>query len=264
MNGSKLLLILILIFCVLLETGFTETIDYSQETTLNQKEIRQIYNRGWQFLSRIHKNKSGLDDAIDLYKKALATSPNDADLNWMLAEILFKKAETIDDPKIRREFYEKALGKAEKALELNPDSLEAQFWVGTSSAVVSEMVGTFGGMKLINQAVDNLVLAFEKDPARRYSILAGAILATIYTEAPWPMRDLDKAQRFGEEAVSRDKNLTLASIKLARVYARQDENEKARKEAFRCLSLKQPTYIWDAKLYDWPSARSLLKKLEDR
>ncbi len=205
-----------------------------------------------------------MDEAIDLYEKALATSPRNADLHWMLAEITFKKAETIEDKKARRNMYERALEHANQALDLNPDSLEAQFWVCTSSAVVAEMVGTFGGMKLINRAVDNLVLAFEKDPARRYSILAGAILATIYTEAPWPMRDLDKAQRFGEEAVRRDNNLTLACIKLAKVYARQDDYEKARKEAVRCLSLKQPTYIWDAELYDWPSARRLLKKLEDR
>ena len=264
MNGAKLLLYLILIFCAFFETSFAESIDLSKKNALNQKDIDQIYTQGWRFLSQIHKNKAGLDEAISLYKTALAISPRNANLHWMLAEILFKKAETIDDPKSREDLYEKALSEAEIALELNPDSLEAHFWVGACSAVVAEMKGMFGGVKLINQAIDELELVFKMEPSNRYSILAGAILTAIYTEAPWPMRDLDKAEQFGKATVRRDANLTLASIKLANVYAKQGQHEKARKEAGRCLSLKHPTYIWDAELYDWPTAERLLKKLEDR
>jgi len=263
MNSSKWLLFLILIFCTLSETSFAESLELSEKNPLSEKDIRRIYDQGWQLLSQIHKDKTALDEAIELYEESLASSPRNANLHWMLAEMLFKKAETIHDQKTRQDLYEKALNEAKKALELNPDSLEAHFWVGSCSAVIAEMLGTFGGIKLINRAIDELELAFKMDPANRYSILAGAVLTTIYTEAPWPMRDLDKAERFGQEAVSRDNNLTLASIKLAKVYAKQEKYEKARKEAGRCLSLKHPTYTWDAELYDWPSAKRLLKEMED-
>lgn len=264
MNRSRFLILMGLIFCTFLMTSLAESTEFSEKTSLNENESRKIYNQGWQLLSQIHKNKAGLDEARSLYKRALAVSPRSAYLHWMLAEMIFKKAETIEDQKERRRLYENALNEANQALELNPDSLEAHFWVGACSAVIAEMKGRLGGVKLINRAVDKLELAFNMDAANRYSILSGAVLATIYTEAPWPMRDLDKAERFGEETVRRDKNLTLASIKLANVYARQGKYEKARKEAARCLSLKQPTYIWDAELYDWPSAEQLLKKLEDQ
>lgn len=79
---------------------------------------------------------------------------------------------------------------------------------------------------------------------------------------PWPMRDLDKAEQFATAAVAKDPHHTLASLQLAKAYVKQREYQKALREITRCLSLTQPTYIWDAESYDWPAARKLKIEIE--
>ena len=74
---------------------------------------------------------------------------------------------------------------------------------------------------------------------------------------------MHKAEEYALTAVSGDPNLTIASIKLANVYKQQKQYDKARGEALRCLSIEEPTYLWDAVLYNWPAARTILKELEE-
>ncbi|MDY6822864.1 MAG: hypothetical protein SWH68_03580 [Thermodesulfobacteriota bacterium] len=38
--------------------------------------------------------------------------------------------------------------------------------------------------------------------------------------------------------------------------------EKAIKELKRCINTENPTYIWDAELYDWPEARTILSEIK--
>ena len=215
-------------------------------------------------LSQIHRDKSGLEKAIKLYRKAAAGSPTHRDVHWKLAEGLFKKAEATDNEDDRKILYEEALSQSRKSLELNPDSIEAHFWIGSTSAKLAEMVGTFSAIGVINEATKELKLILEMDPNHRFSIIAGAALAAIYSQAPWPMRDLEDAEAYAIEAVKKDPNLSLACATLADVYFRREKFEQAQKEAERCLSLSSPSYIWDAELYNWPSARRVLKQIENR
>lgn len=234
----------------------------SNDTALSDQEIKQIFDRGWWLLSQIHEDKNGLDEAILLYNKVVTASPRHKDIYWKLSEITFKKAETVSPPENSIKLYEKSLGYARKAVDLNPDCVESHFWLGCSSARIAEMSGVIRAFGIIGESMDELKLAISIDPDHRLATTANAILAAIYTQMPWPMRALDKAEQFAITAVAKDPNHTLASFQLANVYAKQKEYQKAFQEITRCLSLQQPTYIWDAELYDWPAARKLQKEIE--
>ncbi len=233
-----------------------------QPTELSEQEIEQIFDRGWWLLSGIHEDPNRLDEAIRLYQKVLAAAPDNKQIYWKLAEITFKKAETVTPLDDSIKMYQKSLSYARKAVTRCQDCFESHFWVGCSSARLAELYSVIRAAGIIDDAIDELELAISIDPRHRLATSANAILAAIYTQMPWPMRDLEKAERYATVAVANDPNLTLASLHLAQVYARKKEYTKAYGEINRCLSLEQPTYIWDAELYDWPAARALKSKIE--
>ena len=236
----------------------------NQGRNLDEQEIQQIFDRGWRAISQIHIDKNGLDEAILLYHKVLASYPRHKDIHWKLSEITFKKAETISTPEISIKLYEKSLDFAKTALDLNPHCFESHFWVGCCSARLADMYSTIRAAGIIGDSISELKRAIATDPDHRLASTAKAILAAIYLQMPWPMRDLAKAEEFARAAVSQNPNLTLASLHLANVYAKRKAYRKALQEITRCLSIEQPTYIWDAELYDWPAARKLKLAIESK
>lgn len=249
----------LLFFCLIPNFCLAETGEMSQ---LSEQEIRSIYVRSWQLLSRIHIDKTGLDKAIELYEKVLAVAPHDRDIHWKLSESTFKKAEAMGNDENSLEIYKKALKYAKIARKAFPDSIEAHFWVGCCSARIAEIIYGIRALSIINEAKTELKLTIELNPDHRFAILAGAILAAIYTDTPWPLKNLKKAEKYAKEAVDKDPNLTLASLTLARIFKKQKKITRAREEAVRCLSILKPTYPWDAELYNWIATRRLLTEIE--
>lgn len=229
---------------------------------MSEQEILSIYNRSWQLLSRIHIDKTGLDKAIELYEKVLAVAPNDRDIHWKLSESIFKKAEAMGYDENSLEIYKKALNYAKIALKAFPDSIEAHFWVGCCSARVAEIIHGLRALPIINEAKTELKLTIELNSEHRFAILAGVVLAAIYSDTPWPLKNLNKAEHYARTAVDKDPNLTFARLTLSRIFMKQKNYTNAREEALRCLSILEPTYIWDAELYNWPDARRLLNEIK--
>lgn len=229
---------------------------------LSNQEILSIYEDCWELLSRIHQDTSNLDKAIELYNQVLAAAPEDKDIYWKLSEMTFKKAEATQNEKERIEIYKNALKYAKTAKKNHPDSIEACFWLGCSSARLAEIINGISALPMINVAKKELVIAIKIQPEHRFAILADAILAAIYAGMPWPLQDLEKAEHHAREATRKDPNLTLASVTLAKIFKQQNRFSESRKEAIRCLNLKAPTYLWDAVLYNWPDARQILRSIE--
>ena len=226
------------------------------------EDIRKTYERGWYLLSQIHVDKSGPDEALRLYSGVLESAPDDRDIYWKLSEMTFKKAEAQGNDAENREIYERALAYAKTARDRDPDSVEAHFWVGCCSAKIAEIIGNVRASLIVNQAIRELELIIRLAPQHRFAVTGAVILAAIYTDSPWPLKNLRKAERYGLDAVGKDPNLTIASVKLAKVYAQQKKFDRAREEALRCLGTVEPTYIWDAVLYNWPEAESLLEEID--
>jgi len=250
---------IILCICVIPCLCFAET---EEVPGLSEQEILSIYSSAWQLLSRIHIDKTGLGKAIEQYEIVLAAAPNDRDIHWKLSESTFKKAEAMGTNKSSLELYKSALNYAKIARKAFPDSIEAHFWVGCCSARIAEIINGIRALPVINEAKTELKFVIELDSDHRFAILARVILSAIYTDIPWPLNNNKKAALFAREAVEKDPNLTFASITLAKVFIQQSNFNSAREEAVRCLSIVEPTYIWDAELYNWPDARRLLKEIE--
>ena len=227
-----------------------------------QKQLNDYYQQAWKLLGQMHKDVSNLDKAHAIYQKALALAPNNSKTYWKLAEISFKKAQETSDETAAKKLYDKSLENATKAVSLNPNSVGALYWMGTCEAKQAELAGIFSAMSLVKSAKKNLNKCIALEPNNRFSILARVILAVLYTEPPWPMRDLGEADKLTAKAVEMDPNLTLASVKRAKVHIKNGDNELAKKELQRCLNIKNPTYAWDSELYDWPEAKKLLSQVK--
>ncbi len=224
--------------------------------------VKAAFDKGWALMGQMHKDLRHLDEAADVYRSVLAFDPQNADAWWKLSEVVFKKGEAQKDKKRKKELIQEALGYAEKSLALAPRKAEPHYWVAVSCAMLADMAGPLSAMSLVNRCKKELNTVITLDPKNRFAILAKAVLAAIYLDSPWPLRDLEKAEELARKAVAEDPNLTWASVTLGRTLAKRGKKEEAEKELKRCLATSSPTYVWDSVLYDWPSARKALKELQ--
>jgi len=233
--------------------------------TTDDKEIQGILDQGWQLLSIMHKDKTSLDKGIVLYKKALEGHPQYKELlSWKVAEMTFKKADEERDKDKREKLYKETLSYSEKAIQMDPLSSGGNYWAGLAYARLAELAGIFSAVGQVNRAKKELEKTISINPDHRFAVLSNAVLAAIYMGLPWPMNDDKKAEKYAAEAVKKDANLTLASVNLGKAYINLNKYDNGRDELNRCLSIKNPTYVWDAELYDWPLARKLLKEIENK
>lgn len=228
------------------------------------ERITTIFEQGWALEGRMHLDLANLDRAIALYEEAVAIAPENAEARWRLAEVLFKRSEETKDAGKQEEMVNRSLALAEQALELNPDSIGGMYWAGVALARLADMSGIFAAMKQIKQAKAYLHRAIDTDPVHRLSILSGVILAMIYSETPWPLKDVDRALELARWAAEKDPDLTIASRCLGKVYLAAGRTDSAVKALEHCLATKNPTYVWDAILYDWPEAKKILADIKSR
>lgn len=232
---------------------------FAQE--VNQR-LSDIFDQGWRLEGQMHKDLTNLDRAMALYEEALRIAPDNEEVKWRLGEIIFKKAEEEKDKGKRIGMVEKAVSLAEQAIAINPKSVGGLYWAGTGYARLADMSGVMNALKQVKRAKKYLHQAIETDPSHRFAVLSGVILAAIYQESPWPMKNMEEALFLSTWAVEKDPNLTIASLRLGKIHLSEGKKEAATKELTRCLGIKHPTYVWDAELYDWPEAKRLLSGIK--
>ena len=220
--------------------------------------FNSLMEQGWALEGQMHVDLANLDKAIAVHKEALLLAPDNDEAMWRLAEVIFKKSEEVADKKERKAMVERTILLAEQALAINPKSVGGMYWAGTAYARLADMSGIFSAAGQVKQAKAYLHQAIDTDPDHRLAVLSGVILAKIYSESPWPIKDMEKAVDLARWAVAKDPNLTLASLTMGRILLEKDETAAARTELNRCLATEHPTYVWDAVLYDWPDAKTVL------
>ncbi|MEW6079397.1 MAG: hypothetical protein AB1724_16445 [Thermodesulfobacteriota bacterium] len=216
------------------------------------------------YFEKIHEDMSGLDKAARLYEQVLEREPGHREARWKLAEVLFISTMEAKDTSALKKLYEQSLDHAGQALASDPSCVPALFYCGCARVRLAEMAGNISAISLLNRGEKELAAAMEKAPADRFGILAAVVLSQVKTDAPWPMRDLNKAERLARQAVAWDPNLTMAGAQLAAVYWNQENYAAALAEARRCLDIVRPTYMSDAVLWDWPDAREILRKAGEK
>lgn len=256
---------LIQLFIVILIIFMAVPVHAKSPDVSNDKDVQEVLEQGWQLLSVMHKDKTGLDKGIVLYKNALEKYPQEKELlSWKVAEMTFKKADEELDKKKKEQLYKETLDYSQKAIQLNPQSSGGHYWAGLAYVRIAELSGVLSAIGQVNKAKKEFEKTININPDHRFAVLSNAVLAAIYLGLPWPMNDNKKAEKYAEEAVKKDPNLTLASVNLGKAYLYLKKYDKARDELNRCLSTKNPTYYWDSELIDWPLARKLLKESESK
>jgi len=220
--------------------------------------VKELMDEGWALEGKMHVDLANLDKAIAVHEEALSLAPGNEEAMWRLGEVIFKKSEETRDEKKRKAMLERTVALSEQALAVNPKSVGGLYWAGTAYARLADMSHLFSAAKQIKQSKAYLHQAIHTDPNHRLSILSGVILAKIYSESPWPLKDMDKASGLALWSVGKDPNLTFASLTLGKINLETGQKDAARKLLQRCLDTKHPTYIWDAVLYDWPEAKKVL------
>lgn len=234
---------------------------YSPDMKNSDPELVKDIFKTWELLGQSHQDIQVLDEALDLLKPYLETHSNDPILLWKWSEFIFYKAESLKNEEQRLSYYWEALDFARRSLEISP-SLEAHFWAGCNAARLAEMEKGFTAMKLVNEALERLKQVSEIDPKHYLSAPTDTILAAIYMEAPWPIKDLENAEKYLLAAKEKDPNLTMTCEKLAAFHLMNKDYKKAETEAKNCLAVKHPTFIWDSVLYNWPNVKKTLARAQ--
>ncbi|MBU0996236.1 MAG: tetratricopeptide repeat protein [Proteobacteria bacterium] len=226
------------------------------------ERISEIFEQGWALEGQMHLDLANLDKAEALYEEAVRMAPDNEEAKWRLGEIIFKKAEEEKDKARRIKMVERTVALAEESIAINPESVGGLYWAGTGYARLADMSGILSALKQVKLSKKYLHQAMETDENNRFAILSGVILAAIYSEAPWPLKDMDQALKLAKWAVEKDPNLTIASLRLGKIYVADGKKDMAKKELERCLAIKKPMYVWDAILYDWPGAKGVLEGIK--
>ncbi len=251
--------------CVFLSVIFlVAPVGFAAADQTNDEKLAALLMEGWTFERQMHIDVTNLDRALEIFKEAMALAPDSPEARWRMGEILFKMAsqKTEKDQKIK--LYTQALDYANQALELKPDSIGGLYWKGCTNARLAQVRGILKAMGHVKEAKKFLQATIDTAPDHRFATLSMTILGVINASTPWPMRDMKKAMKYAQGAVDIDPNLTLGTLDLGKVYIKAKKYDKAREQLNRCLTTKEPTYIWDAELKDWPEARALLKEIEGK
>ena len=227
-------------------------------------DVSALIETADEYFANIHEDMTGLAKAVRLYEQVLEKQPDHPDARWKLAEVLFISAMEAGEKDDVRKFYEQSLEQAEKALAAQPSCVPALFYCGCAHVSLADMVGVFSAVSFLKTGKKELTRAMTFAPEDRFGILAACVLSQVNTESPWPMKDLVEAEKLARQAVAWDPDLTMAGTQLATVYWHREKYDAAGAEARRCLDIAQPTYMSDAVLWDWPAARGILKKVEDK
>ena len=144
--------------------------------------------------------------AIDLYKKALAGNPNDYEANWKCARAHREYGDTAKTEKIDgwkdlcAKYGKEGMNYAKKASEIRPERPDGYYYYGLCVGIYSDGVSVF---KALSEGLkDKTQSSFEKTYALNKLYKEGGpmiALGRFWQVLPWPMRDRKKSLKYYRE-----------------------------------------------------------------
>ncbi len=144
--------------------------------------------------------------AIDLYKKALAANPDSYEANWKCARAYREygnkaKSQKVEDwEDICAKYGKEGMNYAQKAIELGPEKPDGHYYYGLNVGIYSDGVSIFTALS--EGLKDKTQKSFEKTYAidKMYKE-AGPMLSLgrFWAVLPWPLRDRKKSLKYYRE-----------------------------------------------------------------
>ena len=203
-------------------------------------------------------------EAIHFYARALQIAPNDKDLLVRLSIAYYWKGISIQEDKKEERKRAFTMGQtyAQKLCELNPDSVEGNFWFAVNMASYGGEVGVMKSAFMLPDIKKRMEIVMDRE---RFYYHGGPqrLLARIDYETPGLFRgSLENAVQMLKEAIQVSPNFTLSHIYLADIYMEMKKPDLARKELQFVLDISDdalPEYEPDIRK-DKRTARVLMKK----
>ncbi|HVZ85583.1 MAG TPA: hypothetical protein VHG72_01325 [Polyangia bacterium] len=173
---------------------------------------------------------AALEEARRLAETAVAIAPNDYGALWRAARVTFSESDAPHRSNDERSRLGKqAYDLAERAIAINPNGVEAQYWAALSIGSYAEGMG-------ILRALANGIEGKFKRPLERATALdvrydhggVPVVWAAYYLELPWPKRDRGKAAAQCALALSINPANLRARLYQARIAADEDHVPEAR------------------------------------
>lgn len=153
--------------------------------------------------------EGGLDNyeqAMEMYLDVISEEPENFEAHWKAARAIREYAEEHlrlgkpDYKEVCKEYGQKGMEYAEKAIEMNPDHPGGYLYYGINVGTYSEGVGIITALRqgLKDKTQNNLEKAYEID---KYFQMGAPILSIgrFWQVVPWPYNDTDKAEEYLRE-----------------------------------------------------------------
>lgn len=178
------------------------------------------------------QERKNVEEAINAYRKALATDPDNYEASWKIARAFFLLADMLDEIKENRVSHE-ALGRegmvyGKRAFELNPDGVEGHYYYGLCLAKYTL------GISPLKALTQGIASKYEEHMGKAAEInnnydSAGPLraLGRYWHQIPWPKRDMKKSIYYLEEAVQHAPNNIRGRYYLAEAYLKAKKKDLA-------------------------------------
>ncbi len=166
--------------------------------------------------------------AVELYGQALAADPKCLEAAWKLSRAWYWVGSHTPEDKALEPF-EKAVEAGKKAVAIDPESIQAHFWLGVAYGSYGKAKGIMKSLSLVDPIKEEMALVIKKDPKFE---AGGAyrVLGRLYFKLPGLFGgDNDKAIENLKTAVQHGPQRWLNHIYLAEVYIKEDLKPEARK-----------------------------------
>jgi len=186
-------------------------------------------------------SQPSLLQAIHFYTSALQINPDDKDLLVRLSIAYYWKGINIKEEKKeeRKKAFIEGQKFAQKLCELNPDSIEGNFWFAVNRALYGGEIGVMKSAFMLPDIKKRMKIVMDRE---KFYYHGGPqrLLARIDYETPGFLRgSLEKAEAMLKEAIQESPNFSLSHIYLADIYMTMKKPDLARKELQFVLELSE-------------------------
>lgn len=247
----------------LLSIAFIYTTAHAQ----NSESHDDILNRADELFNAGRESES-----LELYRDVLEDEPENLEALWNTVVIYANMGFRQENEDDQREYFDKALELAERALEHHPESGYAHYAMAVAKARLTRLMGTGDKITASNDIKEHIDMASEKleDFAPVWHLYgvwhsdvantsgAEKTVANIFTEG-LPDASNDKAEEYLKRAISLNSENILFRLDLARHYLKSDQTEDAGETLEKLLAL-EPKLKGDEELLS--EAEELLSEIE--
>jgi tetratricopeptide (TPR) repeat protein len=128
--------------------------------------------------------KDGILELLDEMKAILAENPDDYTANWQYAALLYFYGDYYaTDPETKKHYFTACKDYAQKSVNINPNGVAANYWLGVGYAKWSESHGILRSLFNVGNVLRYMSKTIELDPSFFRGVPWG-IRATVYAFAP--------------------------------------------------------------------------------